>query len=614
MSTKHITEKAKAAMLIAILIILAALTSCKPVEYKELTADGIDSSVPFNGEAISNGSLISVSFKAIPGARSYGYTFPEGSDKPAPGVITDFMSGTYGMTINLYGGEEYSSVTIWASPYVDPSSASDPGWIKLKTIPVSREIPDINTVKPQGFISERTENSAIIVMTDEPFPGQMVYDVTAADNKEVKFTQDINVIYIEDISNEALTVTVRHAYKPADGVYTVFGTETESFDLEPADFKVFVDISVSEDGERIFISDPAVFDGYTEIKLVNIDNENDSYEITDVNDPFVFDRFDTGLFQIQAKKGDEADPSLASNIIQYTTPLSIFIDENKTEERSGRQHYWLSIPVAEGITASDFEAIIIENPSLEPTITISDGKASISFSDLSSVSDYTAVIAAGDSYYRDAFTTKSFEGTYKFNGAVKYGILGTGTEQFEFSLNVVLNENYDSHYKYYFYVSSEDPKQNLSNGIHISDETRICPLIDPAVDGDDIGNSEENKIDYQGSLPYQLAYQWNNEKWNTNKDAVVNFWYIDPSTPDIQEIDSYTTIVASNATLGMSTMAKTTTRFELIEDELGKANIEFFNKITGGDPGAAFGNYYLRKNKNPVDGDEYTFRLLQEEN
>lgn len=588
MSTKHIIEKAKAAMLIAILIILAVLTSCKPVEYKELTADGIDSSVPFNGEAISNGNLISVSFKAIPGARSYGYTFPEGSDKPAPGVITDFMSGTYGMTINLYGGEEYSYVTIWASPYVDPSSASDPGWIKLKTISVSREIPDINTVKPQGFISERTENSAIIVMTDEPFPGQMVYDVTADDNKEVKFTQDINVIYIEDISNEALAVTVRHAYKPAEGEDPVFGTGTASFDLEPADFKVFVDISVSEDGERIFISDPAVFDGYTEIKLVNIDNENDSYEITDVNDPFVFDRFDTGLFQIQAKKGDEEEPSLASNIIQYTTPLSIFIDENKTEERSGRQHYWLSIPVAEGITASDFEAIIIENPSLEPTITISDGKASISFSDLSSVSDYTAVIAAGDSYYRDAFTTKSFEGVYSFSGTVKYTPLIWEKEDknFNFTVNVVANEK---DYKYLIYAVDSD----------IGSETiRISPLY-----AAELGDySEEDPIPYEGNSSYQRAYQWNNKKWNSSPFDPDNWKVLSNGTV---EIDYYEYYVQSSAA-GFYPITKTS--FEFLENDDSSAVLIFYNKIQGNesDTDVKMGNNALRKN---AEGDPFTFIL-----
>ena len=597
MSTKHTSEKAEAAMLIAILVILAALTSCKPVEYKELAAGGIDTSASLNGEAISSGSLISVFFKAIPGARSYGYTFPDGSDKPAPGVITDFRSGIYGMTINLYSGEEYSSVTIWASPYVDPSAATDPGWVSLGTIPVSHEIPDINTVKPEGFVSERTGNSATIVMTDEPFPGQMVYDVTA-DNGKVSFTQEANILYLDGLSNEALTVTIHHAYKPSEGEDPVFGTETASFDLETAEFSIFVDISVSEDGESILISDPSAFKGYDEIWLVNIDEDNDSYEITDATEPFVFSRFDAGLFQIQAKKENEVEPSLASNIIQYTTPLSMFIDENKGDERSGRQHYWLSIPVAEGITGADFEAVIIEKPDLEPSITISGGMADISFSDLSSLSDYTAVIAAGDSYYRDAFTTKSFEGVYSFKGTVIYTplFLEKKDPDFSFTVNVVENEK---DYRYLIYAA--DP------GV-ASETIRISPLYATAL-GD---YSEENPIPYDGSSSYQKAYQWNNAKWNSSIISPENWRVLPNSTV---KIDYYEYFVQSSAA-GFQPVTKTS--FEFVENDDSSAVLIFYNKIQGNenDADVRMGNNALKKNANPAFGDDkYTFRLyLQEEN
>ena len=160
-------------MLIAILIILAALTSCKPVEYKELTAPGIDSNLSMSLSGVNDGTYIYITIPAVNTARSYGYTV--GSSSAPIAAQTEFSNGYYVIIIPsgiIAGDESTVSVTIWASPYSDPSSVVDPGWVSIGTVGTITAAPDIS-VQPEGFVSERYEDSALIIMHDEPVPSRM---------------------------------------------------------------------------------------------------------------------------------------------------------------------------------------------------------------------------------------------------------------------------------------------------------------------------------------------------------------------------------------------------------------------------------------------------------
>ncbi len=594
-------------MLIAILVILAALTSCKPVEYKELAAPSIDSNLNMSLSGVNDGTNIYITIPAVSTARSYGYTIDNGTAEQGPVIKiidTVFSNGTYVLMIPSADVEADASLTFWASPSAEPSASS---WVKIGTVSSIETAPDIS-VEPEGYMAEREETSAVIIMRNEPVPSLMIYKVIEAEGKEIEYSSDLNVITISGLNqDETYTIEIFHAYRnePEN-----FGNTPLSLDIPAYDSSVILDIAETSAGDGIEIR--GSIEGLADMKLVNLDTGNE-YSMEESS--FIFPSFDSGLFQVEAESGSN---KVTSDILYYTTPIENFIQN----ETIGRQHYWFDLAVADGINAEDFD-VSVRGCEVDVDTSSSNGIASFTVSGLESSSDYTVSIRYKDEDpYRETITTDSFGGTYIFSGNA-YDMDKKDPYDFNFAVDVSLNDNYgpgESGYRYYFYVSPLDEKHTLPNGQPvIENEVRISPLIDPAVDGASTGDSEENYINYIGSSSYQLAYQWNNEKWNTST-ATVNKWFIDSASATA---DSYKTQVSSNADFELfpgskplNTNAITTTEFAFIEDYEGNPFIRFCNKITGGDPFATIGNQYLIKNANPISGDdEYTFRLyLQEEN
>ena len=600
MSAKNITEKAKAAMLIAILIILAALTSCKPVEYKELTAPGIDSNLSMSLSGVNDGTYIYITIPAVNTARSYGYTIDNGTAEQGPVIKiidTEFSNGTYVLMIPSEDVEGESALIVWASPAAEPSAAS---WVRIGAVGSITDAPKIS-VQPEGYVSEREEASAVIIMRNEPVPSQMVYKVIEANGKEIECSSNLNVITISGLeSAETYSIEIYHAYKnePEN-----FGNTPLTLEIPVYDSSVTLGIKETSDGNGIEILES--IDGLDNIRLINLDTDT-VYQMKESS--FIFPAFDSGRFQIEAKSGSN---TVKSDILYYTTPIENFIKN----ETIGRQHYWFDLAVADGIAAKDFN-VSVRGRVVDVDTSASNGLVSFTVSGLPSASSdiVVAISYKDEDSYRNIIATDDFEGTYSFDGDVVYSEKPFGTQNkysgFKFSVAVGVNNSDKSHYRYYFYVSPDDPKQTLDNGSPIVPEkTRICPLIDPSVDGDAIGNSEGNKIDYAGNSSYQLAYQWNNEKWNKSTYAVES-WYV--VSADVKN-DSYITTVSSHA---MGTDNQTKTEFHFVEDEDGNPCLIYRNEITDGFGAIFGGNDCIVKNANPHSGDDkYTFRLyLQEEN
>ena len=602
MSTKHTSEKAEAAMLIAILVILAALTSCKPVEYKELAAPSIDSNLSMSLSGVNDGTNIYITIPAVNTARSYGYTIDNGTAEQGPVIKiidTEFSNGTYVLMIPSADVDADASLTFWASPSAEPSASS---WVKIGTVSSIETAPDIS-VEPEGYMAEREETSAVIIMRNEPVPSQMIYKVIEAEGKEIEYSSDLNVITISGLNqDETYTIEIFHAYRnePEN-----FGNTPLSLDIPAYDSSVILDIAETSAGDGIEIR--GSIESLADMKLVNLDTGNE-YSMEESS--FIFPSFDSGLFQVEAKSGRGI---VKSNMLHYTAPIGNFIQ--KETEKAGCQHYWFDISVADGIAAEDFN-VSVRGMDVDVDASSSNGIVSFIVSGLPSAhSDIAVLISYKDEDpYRTAIMTDDFEGTYSFNGDVVYSERPFGTQikqpDFRFSVDARLTDSDKSQYRYYFYISPDDPKQTLDNGNPIVPEkTRICPLIDPAVDGDAIGNSERNKIDYTGNSSYQIAYQWNNEKWNKSTYAVES-WYV--VSTEVKN-DSYAATVSSRA---MGTDNQTKTEFHFEEDEEGNVYLVYRNEITGG-LGAMFGgNDCIVKNANPASGDDkYTFRLYpQEEN
>ena len=586
MSKKHQIEKAKATLLIAIFFILAALSSCKPVEYKELTAPSIDSSLSMSLSGVDDGTNIYITIPAVSTARSYGYTF--GSSSAPIAAQAEFSNGTYVIIIpNGFYSEDgaVAEVRIWASPYSDPSSVVNPGWVNIGTVGTIADAPDIS-VQPEGFVSERHEDSVLIIMHDEPVPSRMEYRVEYEDGSPADFEYDLNEITVSGLeANETYNICIYHAYKTADSSESEFGDNPLSLEIPAYDPSVTLDIKETSDGKGIeIVGAPG---NLSNIKLKNLDTGN-SYDMD--GNVFSFTAFDSGSFRIEAKDGSQ---TVRSNIIYYTTPLEDFIENGK----EGRQHYWFDIRVADESFANNLTAFVLGGDEVKGVY--DNGVVSFTISDLSSASPYTLSVRYGNTAsFLTEIGTLSFEGRYMFDGDA-YTANRNTPSPFNFTVDVVENETPNTPYKYLIYA--------VDSGIE-PETVRISPLYSPEL-GD---HSSTMPIQYKGDTSYQKAYQWNNTKWNSLAASSPLFiptsWSV--SGGSALEIDRYRYLVESIA-FGMPTTTETIFSFSENDDRsTPELLLIFYNKIQGddGDFIVSTGNGALWKNAE--GSDPYTFTLV----
>ena len=299
--------------------------------------------------------------------------------------------------------------------------------------------------------------------------------------------------------------------------------------------------------------------------------------------------FDSGVFYAVATG---SDGRAISKNISFTVPLD---ELDVSDPVIMRQHYKITLPVADGVSESLFTLDLINVPtaklSLRPT---GNGhETELIISDLSSDTSYMGgrIIAGNTEIPIEAFTTEDFSGTYAYRCSVD-NPGKSNMDAFIVDVKFAKESNPDSLYKYYFFASPDDPFNTDR-----STKIRMSPLLDGEVPFGE-------RIDYEdGDTSYQVSYRWNNKKWNFNEFATVYNWTVvsyDASA------DSYTSEAISKGGLSsaLSTDATTTSSYNLIEDEDGNAYLVFFNKITSTDSLSQVGNSYIRKN---LDADSELF-------
>ena len=313
--------------------------------------------------------------------------------------------------------------------------------------------------------------------------------------------------------------------------------------------------------------------------------------------------FDSGIFYAAAT-GENG--RIISQNVAFTVPLD---ELDVSAPVVMRQHYKITLPVADGVSASLFTLDLINVPTaqLELRPTGNGNEAELIITGLSSDTAYMGgrIIAGETEIPVEAFTTEDFIGTYIYESPVKDPGKGF-MDKFVVDVKFAKETNPDSLSKYYFFASPDDP----FNTTH-STTIRMSPLIDGEV-------PYGERIDYtDGNKPYQVAYRWNNNKWNFNEFAEVYNWAV---LSYEASSDSYTAEAVSKGGIpGLTTDAITTSSYNLVEDVSGNAYLVFFNKITGGDSMASIGNSYIRKNIEPdeelfgKDNAAYTFVLAMEE-
>lgn len=577
---------------VSLLLVLSVLLfSCSPVRYGELeTPEIVADPESFALEASWNEGGITATFNAIDEARSYGYTFDD-DENPITGRVTFHEGGIYSMSIPFPERErnEYE-ITIWASKSLDPSSVDNPEWMQIATQTAEYGRVDINSIEPDAYIVERGEDYVDIAVINAPLSDRlnykMLYKVVTANGKEKTF--DTSEFPVKDIPAEETEITLYHAYSDEG----VFGEDPQVIRVEPYNNEaVVMDISIS--GSSISVS--KIPSGYDKLEIINsetdgvlasFDLDGDLSHTFSVSD---YSGFDSGIFYAEATG---SDGRAISKNISFTVPLD---ELDVSDPVIMRQHYKITLPVADGVSESLFTLDLINVPtaklSLRPT---GNGhETELIISDLSSDTSYMGgrIIAGNTEIPIEAFTTEDFSGTYAYRCSVD-NPGKSNMDAFIVDVKFAKESNPDSLYKYYFFASPDDPFNTDR-----STKIRMSPLLDGEVPFGE-------RIDYaDGNTAYQVSYRWNNKKWNFNERATVYNWTVvsyDASA------DSYTSEAISKGGLSsaLSTDATTTSSYNLIEDEDGNAYLVFFNKITSTDSLSQVGNSYIRKN---LDADSELF-------
>ncbi len=577
---------------VSLLLVLSVLLfSCSPVRYGELeTPEIVDDPESFALEASWNEGGITATFNAIDEARSYGYTFDD-DENPITGRVTFHEGGIYSMSIPFPERErnEYE-ITIWASKSLDPSSVDNPEWMQIATQTAEYGRVDINSIEPDAYIVKRGEDYVDIAVINAPLSDRlnykMLYNVVTANGKEETF--DTSGFRVKDIPAGETEITLYHAYSDED----VFGEDPQVIRIEPYNNEaVVMDISIS--GSSISVSN--IPSGYDKLEIINSETDGvlASYDLDgDLSHTFRisdYSGFDSGVFYAVATG---SDGRAISKNISFTVPLD---ELDVSDPVIMRQHYKITLPVADGVSESLFTLDLINVPtaklSLRPT---GNGhETELIISDLSSDTSYMGgrIIAGNTEIPIEAFTTEDFSGTYAYRCSVD-NPGKSNMDAFIVDVKFAKESNPDSLYKYYFFASPDDPfNTNRSTKI------RMSPLLDGEVPFGE-------RIDYaDGNTAYQVSYRWNNKKWNFNERATVYNWTV--VSYDVSA-DSYTSEAISKGGLSsaLSTDATTTSSYNLIEDEDGNAYLVFFNKITSTDSLSQVGNSYIRKN---LDADSELF-------
>ena len=528
--------------------VLFSLIACSPVEYENIEKEAVeiaedDSAID---KAANDGRSITISFHPVKGARSYAVSIDGYSETPEA-IEPVLNGGIYTATIELTALKTRSlsstiEGTLYASSSLDVSDAED--WSAVTTFSAEYERTSIDSYAPDVRLDERRKDSAIIEIQNAPESG-MEYKIAFQDGNEQIFrTESITLSGLGE--KDTYSIVVSHRYSGTEE----WGTKTTSLTIGA--FEGAKELAISADSTSGDITITKISCGFTRLELVKdstgrvvtaveLDGSTSSYTFKAED---AFPVFDIGVFKAKAIS---ADTTVISDSIPYASPIM------NGKETKGRQHYKITFPVAEDVSAK------LAEENTDKKFSISGSKATIELSGLESLTEYnTSITLSSDNNsiisVPLSFRTASFAGYYEF-----YDPNPGKNEMDKFSVVVKENPNASSDKCKYYVYSNEG-----------SIQYRIMPLVDAAVDKD-----VPAEILYKGDNDYQKAYRWNNEKWNSLANIISpTKWSVDSF--DISSPDCFKTLITSFA--GLSTT--TTTIFTFEEDASMTPSIIFFNKIT----------------------------------
>lgn len=572
--------------------LLYLVVSCSPMG-KDILTDSNTTLPVEDGYEIAgsdDGSTITLRFKAIRDAESYGYGKSIDTVTPIDTADLQFDNGYYTVSLNRSTVISSSSsgrttksaagtvtLSLYASPEVSPTS-----WILIKDFDISLSLGD---AAPQLMMGTRLADSVELDAISEVDPGNMTYRIEYEGQPKPIEISSISLPYtLENIGQDALTLTISHKFT-GTGEYGEIKQELSIPAYDPNAINN-IEYTQNEDGSLTLSKMPAGGE-YSEIELFAVDQNNAlislgrmpfADEITFPKETFG-DGFFAATLKIGAyKTGEQTSPSMSTQTYNYSTK-DIVVDN----ETTGLQSYSSSIKISEKIPSYSLSYSGISG------ITVTQNGSQIDISapmgTLVSRTEYTLHLVFTLPMYGECvkevnFTTGSFAGEYEWSaGGLQFAVRATEAPS-------------GSAYNYYMYVSEYDDAYDGT-------AYRLSPFYDPVSDA----SAPQVPCDYS-SAPG--AYKWNNKKWNSSSFDPNEFSSYSIESTNSKDIAR--TVCTSTAMFGIR--ATTTSQFSFIEHESG-IYLVFYNEITAGT-----GDSYLRKNPDyqnnvvsPKDNHYYELRL-----
>jgi hypothetical protein len=631
--------------LLAAVCLVLVLTGCDPlgpVNQKGLDSELAAPAIRFNG---ASATMAQIEWQPVYGAASYRITVKKTVEGGDPVLVSStdrsveqlvagnsFSNGYFSYSVKHLDGKKAYDVFIVAQR--DLVESAPRNTVVFTTKDPYESAPDI---KPDAYIQEVTANTATVVWRTIPGITKYVLTLSAQGTSAVPPVRHVETVdgdagtYAFSGLDENLNYTIRIqaaveknngeldtslVYAQLDVNRATGGVVTDASMPVPLLVAGSIDAKAQSVSMTVRPNPAGVSTSANYVMLLRKDTVNGDFaavawsgipsgdvEVVLVDDHLIVpgtlyyyalcnvEASGTGgisAIEKRSRLSDTVQVASALKISTDSTPNSIAVS---WPDLGDDIRYTITVSDADGVTKQlSADDLSIEN-----------GIASLVYggngSPLVSRSEYAfAVVAATPANVRFSgnakATTGSWAGEYRW---VNPKDSSGGRANFSVTVEVV-PLSAGSSYPYYVRVNSKDAAY-VAGG-----DYRILPLIDPAVE-----TVPDGYIPYgTDTTPFEKAYIWNNQKWNTLGIA-PDSWRIKTSpTVDDMKKNIYTTLVNTKA-MGMTLETTTTFQFRMYD---GKPQLLFTNKGTG--VGAGFVNMGLYQNPEPLTAageGKYTFAL-----
>lgn len=556
------------------ILLSVCIISCSPVAVHDLPEVEIKPDSSNLTIDITSETTLKARFETVPYVKEYAIQI---DDEPINTELTPIGEDGKYAYFKIWNPPAKGTITVFGR---SSDSGENDGWVSLAE--KSYEIVFKN-ILPNAYISKRTETSVVInIISSQPL-SEIDYQIEMNGEIITAYEKTDSSIIINNLkASEKYDVKIRQKLVTDDSGYN--SEIYTSLSVEAFDTSVKNELTLSVDENGFTVTEiPA---GVATINLYKRTNSNISSQGTLLLQDIAvegngtasipFDRLnmlEEGYFYVTANGG------YASNTTYAITPFRVV---SKTENYKS---VILEFDFADDIiNILNDTSFTVEGVSLTDAISVEKNK--ITISGLDSNTDYSNKIklrytgsTALEPITLTDIKTKSFAGTYSWEGNLTHGGKPNPT-----NFQIVVKETseiegYEGDFPYYVYFADGD--ESIIEQNKVGEEIRIMPLIDTS-------NGEKsptlpngvNCINPGSDWEKQnYAYLTNAKKWNALEDTDTKSWYIANMN---RTHDTFITVAWAGAMIFSkpSEQLATTTTFDFLEaDTDGDGVVEPFVKF-----------------------------------